>query len=112
MSKDTIEYSREILEEKCKVVARINPEDLSLSLDPAVSMYDQHHGKRRAASVFLEIAAKYAEKCDGKILQLSNVGLCIVDGIRVRELAQYPNQPLDFSLLCQGWQEVFTSLEE
>lgn len=106
------EYRRAIPEEGCEVVAQITADVLTLNISPAVSIYPDHHGKRRTAGVFLEIAAKYAEKVEGVVVQQANVTGCTDDGLRSRMLAHYPSMPLQFSQICRGWQEEFLTLAE
>lgn len=104
--KDGNEYFRSIPEEGTKVTATILPDALHLQIAPPISMMWHHSNKRLAASVYFEIAAKYAEKVNGKVTQMSNIGACIVDGVRAKVLAEYPDFPLSFERACIGFQEV------
>ena len=105
-------WTRLIEEEGVGVNVTIDKESVSISLSPAVSVYAGHHGKRRAAAVMLEIAARYAEKVDGEIVQHANVIGCTEDGSS-RHLASYPSQPLQFDKVCNGWKaEFLTPMEE
>jgi hypothetical protein len=97
---------RSIPEEGTRVTATINDDALHLQITPTISMMHDHSNKRLAASVYFEIAAKYAEKVDGTVTQLSNIGACVEDGISMKVLAQYPEHPLQHSLICIGFQEV------
>lgn len=99
-------FERMIPEEGTSVTATINPDYLSLSITPAVTQMSEHSHKRLAASVYFEIAARYAEKVDGKITQHSNIGACIADKVTEKVLATYPNQPLDWERICVGFAEV------
>ncbi len=102
----TDRWSRRIDEEGTTVTAVLSTDRLCLSLSPTISQYSHHFGKRLATGVYLEIAARYAEKVDGEVVQLSNVAGCSESGIVRKELAWYPTRPLDFSRVCAGFQEV------
>lgn len=101
-------FERMIPEEGTSVTANINPDHLTLSITPAVTQMHEHSHKRLAASVYLEIAAKYAEKTNGVITQHSNIGACIQDNVTEKVLARYPNQPLAFEKVCPGFQSVLS----
>jgi len=103
-------YQRLILDEGAAVHATITDKHLELSISPAISSDLQHHGKRRTAGVYFEIAARYAEKVNGIITQHSNVGSCITDGVRMRPLASYPEVPLQFDQVCIGFRREFMTL--
>ena len=99
-------WERLIAEEGASVNASFGDDALNLSLSPAISTYDHHAGKRIAAGVYFEIAAKYAEKVGGTIVQLSNVVGCQADGTRQLLLAEYPLVPLEFKRICNGFKAV------
>ena len=101
-------WRRDIPEEATAVAATLDGLSLSLSLLPAVSDYAGHAGKRIAASVYFEIAAKYAEKVNGTIVQHSNVGACKgLNGTTTEHLlADYPFMPLLYERVCPGFREV------
>lgn len=101
-------WVREIPEEGCRVTVNLVSNKFEAKISPAISAADHHIGKRITAGVYFEIAAKYAEKIDGEIKQLSTVTLC-----RPPEgsessllLAHYPELPMDFSRICVGFQSV------
>ncbi len=100
------EYSRSIPEEGTRVTGSIQEDALALSISPTISMMSHHSFKRLAASVYFEIAARYAEKVDGTITQLSNIGACIEDGVSMKVLGEYPDHPMDMSKICRGFIEV------
>ncbi len=100
------EFGRSIPEEGTRVTATIQADALHLQINPTISMMSHHSDKRIAASVYFEIAARYAEKVDGTVTQLSNIGACIADGVSQKVLAQYPDHPLDWSRICVGFAEV------
>lgn len=102
------EFSRSIPEEGTKVTATLLPDALHLAISPTISVMSHHSHKRLAASVYFEIAARYAEKVDGKITQMSNIGACIEDGVSAKVLAEYPNHPLDIAKICVGFQEILS----
>lgn len=99
-------YERRIQEEGTTVTATIQDDALHLQISPSISMMSHHSNKRLAASVYFEIAAKYAEKVNGTVTQLSNIGACIEDGVSAKVLAQYPDMPLDWTKICVGFAEV------
>ncbi|HSE47031.1 MAG TPA: hypothetical protein VLA89_17065 [Gemmatimonadales bacterium] len=99
-------YARSIPEEGTRVTATIQADALHLQISPTVSTMADHSHKRLAASVYFEIAAKYAEKVDGTVTQMSNIGSCIEDGVSAKVLAVYPDQPLSWERACVGFQEV------
>lgn len=99
-------YERSIPEEGTKVTATVGTETLSLSISPTVTTMAEHSHKRLAASVYFEIAARVAEKTDGKITQHSNIGQCVEDGVTNKVLAEYPRHPLDWQRICPGFAEV------
>lgn len=99
-------YERSIPEEGTRVTATIQDDALSLQISPTISLMSHHSYKRLAASVYFEIAAKYAEKVDGTITQLSNIGACVEDGVSMKVLARYPDEPMDMTKVCRGFQEV------
>lgn len=101
-------WERTIPVEETRVVAHFTTDSLDLSLQPSVSSMEGHHAKRLAAGVMYEIAARYAEKVGGQVVQRGiNVPLCMEAGLPMRVLASYPSQRLDFGRLCVGFQDVF-----
>ena len=80
---------------------------LTLNILPAISAMWHHDSKRSAAGCMFEIAAKYAEKVGGTVVQHANVIGCQLDGSSARVLAQYPLRHLDFTAICPGFQTVF-----
>ncbi len=103
---DGKEYGRSIPEEGTRVTATIQDDALHLQISPTISMMSHHSNKRIAASVYFEIAAKYAEKVDGTVTQMSNIGACVADGVSSKVLAVYPDSPLDWGKICVGFAEV------
>lgn len=99
-------YARVIPEEGTKVTATIQADALHLQITPSISVMSHHSYKRLAASVYLEIATRYAEKVDGVITQMSNIGACVADGVSSKVLARYPHEPMNFEKVCVGFQEV------
>lgn len=80
---------------------------LRLYVEPAITTYEQHAGRRLQAATALEIAARYAEKVGGEIQELANVYGCSESGVRVQQLALYPAVPLRYDALCAGYRELF-----
>ena len=100
-------WERLIPEEGVTVIASLAPDSLELTLTPAVSVYAHHFGKRIAAGVYFEIAAKYAEKVGGEIIQRSNVTGCKIEGSDGSlKLASYPSQPMMWERICPGFRAV------
>jgi len=100
-------WERAIDEEGTVVHASLRDGSLELNLAPAISVYSQHHGKRLAASVYFEIAAKYAEKVGGTIIQRATVAGCKA-GSQPQELVlgDYPAFPMSFDRICAGFRAV------
>lgn len=102
-------WEREVQEEDGGITvvhASLRDGSLELNLAPAISVFSQHHGKRNGASVYFEIAAKYAEKVNGLIEQKANVVGCKVDPTNNLVLAQYPDMPLAWDRVCAGFQSI------
>ena len=55
--------------------------------------------------VLFEIAARYAEKVDGEVIQRSTVTGCTV-GPNSLVIASYPSAPLSYERVCKGFQAV------
>ncbi len=102
-----VNWQRVIPEEGTTVNASLANGALELNLSPAVSIFAHHHGKRITASVYFEIAAKYAEKVDGEIRQRATVAGC-KDGEHAQDLllGHYPELPLSFERICAGFRAV------
>ena len=112
--KTAISWERRIPEEHAAVVAHLQPSEnrLDLSITPAISIPDHHIGKRVTAGVYFEIAAKYCEKVNGTMAQLSPVGGCQVSGNQPIVLAAYPERPLLWQNVCAGFQAVILGGEQ
>lgn len=104
------EWRRGVPEENAYVRVSIGEDGVHFSILPTITMYAHHHGKRITAGIYFEMAAKYAEKCDGKIIQQSNIAACISDSTAEKLLAVYPNYPLDWNSVCKGFQEEILGL--
>jgi hypothetical protein len=102
-----VNWERVIPEEGTVVNASISDEALELNISPAISVFAHHTGKRLAASVYFEIAAKYAEKVGGEIIQRATVVGCKA-GDHPQELliARYPSMPMSFDRICSGFRAV------
>jgi hypothetical protein len=102
-----VNWEREIDSEGTVVHAALRDGSLELNLAPAISVFSQHHGKRIAASVYFEIAAKYAEKVGGTIIQRATVVGCKPSGSpQELILAEYPAMPMNFDRICPGFRAV------
>lgn len=82
---------------------------IRLSLFPAIGSYIQHVGKREVMSVLLEVAARYAEKVNGTVVQVNTVDECRGGGEGRRLLAAYPEMPMRWEALCPGFRELFVT---
>ena len=102
-----VNWQRVIPEEGTTVNASLANGALELNLSPAVSIFAHHLGKRITASVYFEIAAKYAEKVAGQIVQRATVAGC-KEGDQAQDLllARYPDLPLSFERVCAGFRAV------
>lgn len=104
-------WSREA-EDGTTIRATFEGDALRLELSPSISIYQHHADKRISGGMYFEIAAKYAEKVNGTITQLSNVVGCTDGGVNTRVLAVYPEQPLMFEQVCPGFREVILGAQE
>ncbi len=103
-----IRWERVVSEEGALVTASLSGDALELSIAPAISLFAHHAGKRLSAGIYFEIAAKYAEKVGGVIIQKATVNGCR-DGDSTQELllAHYPDLPMSFDRICAGFRTVF-----
>jgi hypothetical protein len=102
-----VNWERQIDSEGTVVHASLRDGSLELNLAPAISVFSQHHGKRIAASVYFEIAAKYAEKVGGTIIQRATVVGCKpTSSPQELILAEYPAMPMSFDRICPGFRAV------
>lgn len=100
-------WVRQVPEEGTTITMRRGPDEVILSISPSVITYDHHLNKRITASIYFEIAAKYAEKVGGEIRQLGRIYTCWSNLPQV--MASYPSQPLkDWSTICHGFREAIT----
>lgn len=100
-------WRREIPEEDATVTVSIAGGSFEINITPSISCFEHHIGKRVTASVYFEIAAKYAEKVGGEIVQRATVVGCKTpeQGLGL-VVARYPHQPMDFTRVCAGFQSV------
>jgi hypothetical protein len=102
-----VNWERSLPEEGTVVNASISDDSLELNISPAISVFAHHHGKRLAAGVYFEIAAKYAEKVGGEIIQRATVVGCKAgDHPQELLLARYPSMPMNFERICSGFRAV------
>jgi hypothetical protein len=105
--KHAVNWERAIPEEGTIVNVSLTGDSLELNISPAISVFAHHLGKRLAASVYFEIAAKYAEKVGGDIVQRATVIGCKAgDHPQELVLARYPSLPMSFERICPGFQAV------
>jgi len=108
-----VNWERQIDSEGTVVHASLRDGSLELNLAPAISVFSQHHGKRIAASVYFEIAAKYAEKVAGTIVQRATVVGCKPSSSpQELILAEYPAMPMSFDRICPGFRAVLQEATE
>jgi len=98
-------WERAVPEEGATVSVHVVNDGIELSISPAISHYEHHMGKRLAAGIYFEIAARYAEKVNGTVIQRATVEGC-TSGQTSKELllATYPTMPLSFDRICDGFQ--------
>jgi hypothetical protein len=101
-----ITWRRDITEENCAVTVTLEGGVFRAGINPSISHYSQHDGKRITAGVYFEICAKYAEKVDGTVTQKANVAGCSNGGVASLVMAVYPNIPLTYERACRGFQEL------
>jgi len=102
-----VRWERQVPEEGAVVTASLTGEALELSIAPAISIFAHHAGRRISAGIYFEIAAKYAEKVGGVILQRATVDGCRTEGLAGELLlARYPELPLSFERVCAGFRSV------
>ena len=102
-------WEREVPEEMTTVTATFNESSkcLTLNIAPAISAMAHHAGKRITAGIYFEIAAKYAEKVGGEIIQRATVSDCKIAGSDSGLLlASYPSLPMSYDRICVGFQQV------
>lgn len=107
-------WTRRVDEEGTVVSVNVRPHEhaLVINLNPVVGNWDHHAGKRNAAGIMFEIAARYAEKVNGTVYQTGiNVPECKEDSPGTHHLATYPVTRLDFEKVCAGFQRVFLGEE-
>lgn len=100
-------WKREIPEERATVTVSLAGGSFEATIAPSISNFDHHLGKRITAGVYFEIAAKYAEKVNGEIVQRATVVGCkdTAQGTGL-VLARYPSMPMNFDRVCAGFQQV------
>lgn len=98
-------WERDVPQEDATVTVHVVNDGIELSISPAISHYDHHMGKRIAAGIYFEIAARYAEKVGGTVIQRATVEGCTSgQGSKELLLASYPTMPLSFERICDGFQ--------
>jgi hypothetical protein len=103
-------WKREVPEEQATVTVALTGDCMEVSIAPSISTFDHHMGKRITAGIYFEIAARYAEKVGGEIIQRATVVGC-KDSSQANGLlvARYPSMPMSFEHVCAGFQQVFLS---
>jgi len=100
-------WERSIPEEGTTVTVSLAADAFDLSISPPISAFAHHLGKRITAGVYFEIAAKYAEKVGGEILQRATViGCKPAEQGPALLVARYPSMPMCFERVCPGFQTV------
>lgn len=105
-------WRREIPEEHTFVQASYVNDRLHLEIFPSIQQYDHHAGKRITAGVYFEMAARYAQKVNGRVEQLANVIGCSTVGMQRKLLAEYPRSPMNFNAICNGFMEVLNQVDD
>jgi hypothetical protein len=100
-------WERVVAEEGTTVTVSLAADSFDLSISPPISAFAHHIGKRITAGIYFEVAAKYAEKVGGEILQRATVVGCKAaeqgPGLLI---ARYPSLPMGFDRVCAGFQTV------
>ena len=81
------------------------------NLEPSIGDHSQenHLLHAAAAAIQFKTAMTLAETCGGRLLQSALVGACRLEtGSGERVVAQYPEQPLQWSSLCAGFRDVLS----
>lgn len=104
-------WRREIPEEHTFVQVSYVNDRLHLEILPSIQQYEHHAGKRITAGVYFEMAARYAQKVNGRVEQLANVVGCSTVGIQRKVLAEYPRSPMNFNAICNGFMEVLNQVD-
>lgn len=100
-------WERVIGEENARVTVSIAGQNFEINISPSISTFDQHLGKRITAGVYFEIAAKYAEKVGGEIIQRATVLGCRDEHQESSLLlASYPSSPMMYEKICRGFQQI------
>lgn len=100
-------WERRIDEENSRVTVSLAGQSFEINITPSISAYEQHAGKRITAGVYFEIAAKYAEKVGGEIIQRATVMGCRLENEdSALLLASYPSIPLMYDRICNGFKAV------
>lgn len=100
-------WERVVSEENSRVTVSLAGSSFEINISPSISAYDQHMGKRITAGVYFEIAAKYAEKVDGEIIQRATVLGCKDDYQEsALVVARYPSMPMTYDRICKGFQHI------
>lgn len=106
-SEIALTWERPVPEEGTTVTVSLAADSFDLSISPPISAFAHHSGKRITAGIYFEIAAKYAEKVGGEILQRATVVGCkATDQGPGLLIARYPNLPMGFERVCAGFQSV------
>jgi len=101
-------WKRDVPEENTVVTVSLSGGVFEASIQPSISTYTHHHGKRITGGLYFEICAKYAEKVDGKMIQKANITGCTAPGSHVTDhvMAEYPHMPMMWERACAGFQAV------
>jgi hypothetical protein len=102
-----LSWQRYIEEEDAIVSVSLAGGVFDVSISPSISAFEHHLGKRVTAGVYFEIAARYAEKVAGEILQRATVMGCKESASSAGlVIARYPSMPMTFDRICHGFQTV------
>jgi hypothetical protein len=101
-------WSRAFPGERTEVLAKLSDRFLEIRLSPAITTELNHQGHRHSGGCMFEIAARYAEKVNGLIQQISLIADCNA-GRAVVDIAEYPHNPLIHEKICKGFRSLFLS---
>lgn len=100
-------WRREVPEECSAVTVTLANGSFEITISPAISTHEHHFGRRITAGIYFEIAAKYAEKVGGEIIQRATVEGCRGMHGTGLLIARYPALPMTYDRVCAGFQAAF-----
>ncbi len=77
---------------------------VNMGLEPTIGGHTagEHHASGQLASILFKVLMVLGERGGGELVQTNLMGPCLAEGAN-KILAQYPEHPLLFENLCQGF---------